>query len=232
VKLVVNHLTRMQPGYICVAGIDLQSNTHVRPVLAGGRLTTAFLKRHGGPFDIGVVVDLGATRRQGSPPEVEDHLFDATSASMVKELAPDRFWKVLKGVAQTNLAAVFGPDLQAQGRGCAVDVGAGTASLGCLVPHPAPRVEIDRYDKVRMHLTDGTFTAYLSVTDLRLFQQDQKTPRAKSVQDVQRRIDSGVSVIVSIGLARAWQKPGDTARRHWLQVNNIHLEDDPACQAK
>ena len=43
----------MQSGYICVAGIDMQNNKHVRPVLARSRLTVDLLKRKGGPFDIG-----------------------------------------------------------------------------------------------------------------------------------------------------------------------------------
>ena len=29
-RIVVNHLTRMQSGYICVAGIDVQDNQHIR----------------------------------------------------------------------------------------------------------------------------------------------------------------------------------------------------------
>lgn len=51
-KIAVNHLTRMQPGYICVAGIDLETGSHVRPVLPSGRLSAALLRRNGGPFDI------------------------------------------------------------------------------------------------------------------------------------------------------------------------------------
>jgi hypothetical protein len=218
----------MQPGYVCVAGIALQSNTHIRPILAGRRLTVALLRREGGPFDVGAEVDLGSTLPHGSPPEVEDHVFNPTNASFVKDLPPRRFWKVLEGVAQADLATIFGPDLQPQGRGCAVDIGAGTASLGCLLPVTPPRVEIDAYHKVRMHIADGTFMVNLSVTDLRFYQRDHKTPRAKTVQDVQRRIASGVGVILSLGLARPWQKPGDTVRRHWLQVNNLHLQDDPS----
>jgi len=35
----------------------------------------------------------------------------------------------------------------------------------------------------------------------------------------------GTPVILSIGLTRSWQKPGDTKEWHWLQVNNIHLKD-------
>jgi hypothetical protein len=232
VKIVVNHLTRMQPGYICVAGIDPESNTHIRPVLGGRRLTTNFLKRHGGPFDIGVVVDLGKTHHRESPPEVEDHLFDASHTAAVGELGPDKFWRLLKAASRPDLVGIFGSGLQAQGRGCAVDVGTGSASLGCLAPTTPPHIEIDAYDKVRMSLADGNFTVYLSLTDLRLYHQDQKTPRVRIVRDVQRRIGSGVRVVLSLGLARAWLKPGDTARRHWLQINNVHLEDDPAWQAK
>jgi len=32
-KIVVNHLTRMKKGYICVAGVMSGTTTHVRPVL-------------------------------------------------------------------------------------------------------------------------------------------------------------------------------------------------------
>jgi hypothetical protein len=110
-----------------------------------------------------------AVRRRGGS------LFDAATSYLVKELAPDRFWQVLKQVSQKKLVNILGPDLRAQGRGCAVDVGTRTASLGCLVPSAPPQIEIDAYDKVRMHLTDGAFTVYLSVTDLRFYQQGQKT---------------------------------------------------------
>jgi hypothetical protein len=44
---------------------------------------------------------------------------------------------------------------------------------------------------------------------------------------VQERIEAGVESILSLGLTRPWRKQGDTTERHWLQVNNIHLKDDP-----
>ena len=80
-------------------------------------------------------------------------------------------------------------------------------------------------------MVDGTFDVDLSVTDLRLYARDQTTPRANVIADVQRRIQRGVRVILSVGLARAFQARADTARRHWLQVNNLYLEDDPAWKA-
>jgi hypothetical protein len=44
---------------------------------------------------------------------------------------------------------------------------------------------------------------------------------------VRRRIQAGVEVILSVGLTRLWRKQEDAAERHWLQVNNVHLQDDP-----
>ena len=217
----------MKPGYICVAGIDRKSGGHIRPVLAGRRLDTSLLVKAGGPFDIGAVVDLGVTQHQGRPPETEDHVFTPANASHVRDLAPDRFWQMLSDSAAADLRSIFGDDLQPLGKGAVVNLNAGTISLGCVRLRTRPKFEINSWDKIRAHLNDDEFALDLSVTDLRLYREDQKTPRTKLLFEVGRRIGRGVPVILAVGLARAWQKPGDTTRRHWLQVNNIHLEDDP-----
>lgn len=228
-KIVLNHLTRMKPGYICVAGIDQTSGKHVRPVLAGSQLTNALLKREGGPFDIAAVVDLGSVRANGSPPEVEDHLFDPQKTKATTVLAPAKFWKLLEGASEPSLVAIFGNDLKPNGNVMAVDVRKGNASLGCLLPRRPPDIEIDRYGKVKIRLREGIYDLYLSVTDLRVYEKDQKTPRNMVVDDLDRRLRKGTKVILSVGLARPWMKPGDTEKRHFLQVNNLHLEDNPSC---
>ena len=54
------------------------------------------------------------------------------------------------------------------------------------------------------------------------------TGYAKDIlKDVRARIAQGVGVILSVGLTRPWQKAGEEVERHWLQVNNIHLQDNP-----
>ena len=57
-QLVVSHVTRMQPGYICVAGVEITRGKRVRPVTYG-RLPTSLLAREGGPFDMAALVELG-----------------------------------------------------------------------------------------------------------------------------------------------------------------------------
>ena len=230
-RIVVNHLTRMQPGYICVAGIDVQDNQHIRPVLGGTRLTVDLLARNGGAFDVGRLVELGPTQPSGTAPETEDHTFDPGRLVSVRELSPASFWQLLTTVSCDKLVDIFGNDLKAQRNGCAVDEGQGNASLGCLRTATPPSITISRWGKIRAQVADGTFDVDLSVTDLRLYGTDQTTPRAKVIADVQRRIQRGVGVILSVGLARAFQVSGDTVRRHWLQVNNLYLEDDPAWKA-
>ena len=179
-----------------------------------------------------MVVDPGDTHPQGNPPETEDHLFNPAQLTAVKELAPNNFWKVLNSVSGNTLKEIFGKTLQAQRSGCAVDEGTGSASLGCLLPARRPEIFINSWGNLRAKIYDGTFDIDLSVTDLRFYKGDEHRLQGRVAADVQRRIKKGVGVIISVGLAQAFVARGDTTRRHWLQVNNIHLEDDPTWQAQ
>ena len=210
-----------------MAGVDVNTLKHVRPVLGHGRLTTDLLRRNGGPLDIAAVVDLGPTACAGRAPEVEDYYFDPARATWLFDDDPNDYWEVLNQVAQESLASIFGPDLEQWEGSCTLDTGEGYASLGCLAQEEQPWLYVDQRGTVRMVLECMTPSADLAVTDLRLYERDHKTPRMDLVTEVQGRIEAGVEVILSVGLTRAWRKRDDTVERHWLQVNNIHLEDDP-----
>ena len=127
-KIIVNHLTRMQRGYICVAGIDPATSHHVRPIPENDRPRRMHLMRHGGPFDIAALVDLGRASHVGHAPEMEDYRFNPRRARRVDTVAPQEFWELLKSVSHPSLAAIFGDDLTQCGDTCTVDVGMGTAS--------------------------------------------------------------------------------------------------------
>jgi hypothetical protein len=229
VKIVVNHLTRMQAGYICVAGINLANGQHVRPTMPG-RLPVSLLARNGGPFDMAAIVDLGTALYDGSRPEVDDYRFDPLRIQQVETVSGDTFWRYLQAAARPRLSQLFGADLRAHGRGCVVAVGHGIASLGCLIPQERPLLAVDERGSVRMTLTDGVFSPNVSVTDIRLFQEDHQTPNLTLIEQVNQRMRDTSEIILSVGLGRQWQKPGDSEARHWLQVNNIHLRDQPIWQ--
>lgn len=240
VRLVLNHLTRMQAGYICVAGIEVDSRRHVRPILGGGkRLTTSLLVRNGGPFDIAAVVDLGTTTPVPQKPETEDHLFVPSRARVVSTLSGENFWSFLKQVAEPRFSKIFGADLKERGKlkeSAGVDVHRGEASLGCLFPADVPRLYLrtrpgkPEQVQVRLRVTDSVFDLDLAVTDVRLYGDDHVTPAPKVVRRIATRLQEGEDCILSVGLTRASASSPELDPIHWLQINNIHLAGDPVWQ--
>lgn len=233
-RIIVNHLTRMTGDYVCVAGIDPHSGKHVRPALKG-RLTRALLRPNGGPFDIAGLVDLGETTYEGAAPEVEDYAFLHWRAHHVGTITPDRFWAMLQAVARPTFSDIFGPELRHTGsKTCYMPLGRGLASLGCLTPAlnlSLPDLIIDNFGKLRMRVVDSAATIVsVAVTDVRLFDPDRGSIRESVVADINRRLRQGVRTILSVGLTRPWLKPGMNEECHWLQINNIHLEDQPIWQ--
>ncbi|MBA2450607.1 MAG: hypothetical protein H0V51_21550 [Chloroflexi bacterium] len=234
-RIVVTDLTRMQRGYVCVAGVDLDQRRHVRPVLGDTRLPTSVLARHGGPFDLATVVELATNEPTPVRPKVEDHEFSPRQAKSVERMEPAAFWELLTALARPRLGAIFGPDLRKRdGGGATVRSGAGRASLGCLAPSRRPELYLKPRergsDQVRMRIGDGDAELDLSVTDIRLYGSDHVTPDPEAMQRVSERIAGGTGLLLSVGLTRPFSSSPSSPPVHWLQVNNIHLEDDPTCR--
>src|SRR5215204_3740978 len=108
----------MQPGYVCVAGVDVHTLKHVRPVLRYGRLTTDLLRRNGGPLDIAAVVDFGPTAYAGRAPEVEDHYFDSARATWLFDDEPTTTGRFLRKWPTRAWRQSSGPTLSS-GKGAA-----------------------------------------------------------------------------------------------------------------
>lgn len=228
-QIVINHLTRMQQGYICAAGFDA-AGRHVRPVLPNERLTADLLMCHGGPFEMGAVVDIGSVRPAGQPPEMEDHEFAPAQARFLRFITADKFRPWLQRLARPRLRDVFGSDLVPIGdHSAGVNVGSGCASLGCFVPQNLPllffRHRPGKHSIIRILVKDADFDLDLGVTDVRLYREDHVTPDPVIVQRACIEM-CRQQCILGVGLTRPYQKPGDTKPMHWLQVNNIHLLND------
>jgi hypothetical protein len=226
VKIVVTHLTRMKPGFVCVAGVDLATRKAVRPELPRGRqLGTDLLHRNGGPFGIASVVDLGEVCYAGDPPRIEDHLFDPLAAKRIGIASRESYWRLLESSAKTSLRSTFGDALDEDGSHRTVALGAGIASLGCFRPPVTPTLAVTQNNRLRLYVPDGgRYMADLSVADLRFYEADHQTIRRHVVEQVVGRIKRGVSLLLSVGLTHPFPPENP---RHWLQVNNIHLADDP-----
>jgi len=227
-EIVFNHVTRMSRApEICIAGIDAETFTHIRPVSATAPLTRALLREEGGPIGMGSLVDVGPVVPQPSPPEVEDHAFDIARLRHVADLDGDTFLQMLEAVSEPDLLTAFGPALERVGRTYAIEPGCGRCSLAVVRTREQPILEVNGWGKLRFQLPDVDPPSALAVTDVRFVQDDHKTIRADVVKDVNTRLRSGVDAFLMLGLARAYRLPGDDRERHWLQLNGLVLEDRP-----
>src|SRR5438105_12005767 len=206
-QIVVNHLTRMQEGYMCVAGIDLDSGLHVRPVL-DRQMKIDMLSVHGGPFDIGRIVDLGETRFVGQVPEIEDRWFNAHAVRHIGDMAGDEFWTILEKASQQKLGAIFGPDLERFGSTCAVAENGGLRSLGCYWASCGHLLLDEKYDRKRIRFAwrAGEHLFNVPVTDIRLYSADHITPYEDKVHWLNDRLQAHSRTLVSVGLSRPYRK--------------------------
>jgi hypothetical protein len=227
-KIVINHATRMEAPRVCVAGIDLSTLAHVRPkTRSSDPINRELLREEGGPFGMGALVDIGAATPDPSPPETEDHLFSTGRARFEEDLGGEDFLELLTKMCAADLASAFGPELERVGRTYAVEPGNGGSSLAVLRAERLPVLKIGRYSELRLWYNDAEPSAYLSVKDVRFFEDDHKTIKTRAVEDVTRRLRRGVDAFLMLGLTRAWLKPGETHERHWLQLNGLCLVDRP-----
>jgi hypothetical protein len=219
----------MQKGFMCVAGIDLQSHRHVRPVI-DRQMRVDLLACHGGPFEIGRIVDLGETRFMGRVPEIEDQRFEVPAARPIGDMESAAFWDLMTSVAQRELIAIFGPDLKLIGAAsCGVEETYGLRSLGCYWAAAGRLLLEDStgVPRIRFAFRSELGNLKVSVTDIRLYGADHVTPNGSAVNSVNSRIAESEPILVSLGLSRAYRRTPEEPGIHWLQINNIHLPDDP-----
>ncbi len=235
-RIVINHLTRMHGSHVCTAGVDVDTRRHVRPVLAHEAVPFYLLARYGGPFDMARLLDLGAARPQPEPPHVEDHVFVPARVRAERTVTYGEFWALLEELSRPRLADLFGAALRPRGdtQRCGTDVGQGAASLGCLRVAAPPQLYVlprpGGKPQVRMRFGDGQLDVDASVTDLRLFASDHATPDAPAIRAATERMRHSDGIILAVGLTRKYRGAESQPYAHWLQVNNIHLREEPIWQ--
>jgi hypothetical protein len=229
-RIIVNHLTRMQPGWICAAGVACDTGRHIRPV-ADRPLSVDLLARSGGPFALGRVLELGETEFYGRMPEIEDRRFKPESVQVVDELDPSALYRWCTQVAADDLRDIFGPDLEwihrqsDQPGTAAVPEQRGIRSLGCYWARAAALqvVHAEGRRKVRLYCEQDATRLSIAVADIRLYREDHVTPDEQAIADMQAAIAGHPRTLVSVGLSRAHRYDESQPARHWLQINNIHL---------
>jgi len=189
----------------------------------------------GGLFNMACTIELGPTHPVGSPPHVEDVAFSRAGARHLGTVNPQRFWDMLWSQSKRSLAEIFGSELRGRGYlSAATDMNRGKASLGVARPISTPELAItgrDNRSRVRIFIQTEDFSSLdLAVTDLRLYTQDGATPDRSMVDEIGERLKRRVPALLSVGLTSPFAGVSGTSPLHWLQVNNIHLADNPCWQ--
>ena len=233
-RIAINHLTRMEKGHICFAGLD-EAGKHIRPVLPGAqRLTTTLLTRHGGVLDMAHLVDLGGTGALPRPPAVEDTIFSPQNLQLVEPLNANRFWDLLVKNASESIPSLFGDELEPRENGAwTMKEGQGKASLGGYRPPTRPEVYLrhrasDGKARIRIRWKEENRLFDLGVTDIRLYEDDHDTADERLVKGARDRIAQKVEVLLGVGLTRPFSPdPEKEPAAHWLQVTNLHFRSNP-----
>ena len=144
-----------------------------------------------------------------------------TNCKKVVVLAP------AKHPSRPSLCAIFGPELRHQrDLSCTTSESHGAASLGHLRSTQPPTIFFNFLGRPRASLHENQFESRISIADFRLCRSDHQTPRLKLIAGITSRLRS-VPAVLAVGLTRPYQKSPNSPPYHWLQLNNIHLEDDP-----
>jgi hypothetical protein len=233
VRIVIDQLTRRVAPRIGVAGIDPETERHVRPVATAHEpVTRALLAENGGPFEIGAVIDLGDAAPWPAPPETERHLFSPAATTRAGRLDADDYLALLDRVSSPDLESIFGPDLVRLTRGYALEPGRGSASLGVLRVEAAPRLEIEhRWARLRIVVQIPERVAF-QVVDVRFLAENHQRLEGDLIDDVNRRMASGVGVFLTVGLGPPVQVLDDDRERRWVNVTGICLADQPLGASK
>lgn len=189
-------------------------------------LTTSLLTNEGGPFGVGALVELGETKPAPEPPFVEDQLFNPAAATAQGQVEPELYTDWLEAVAFNSVRRAFGPDLERlKSTKLATREGLGKQSLA--VVRLTNATMTTSFGKPRLNFYEDDLLTQTTVTDLRFYEDDFKTANYETVASVSSRLAEGMKAWAMFGLARPFKAQGDDARRNWLQLNGICLEDDP-----
>jgi hypothetical protein len=233
-EIVITHLTRMAKGFCCAAGIELATGNSVRILqrpYAGtdSRLSTSYLWLTGGPFKVGNVVELGKTIPCPNPPETEDHWFNPANARLVSVNTPIQFWALLISKSKSSLTEIFGISPTRRRVSLYISAGHGTTSLGFYPLRSSGKLTVtaglDEH-KIRLQCFIEKEWTNLSVTDIRLYNDDCITPNEEKVKFVAERLAKEAKmgrVILGLGLTRPFAEHEGGEAVHWVQVNGIHI---------
>jgi hypothetical protein len=231
--VAITDLTRMQGGYVCVAG-QAEGGEWVR--LSAPRPHELELVVDGQAVLFpGAVVECDLQQHQPQPPHTEDYRYDPGSVRRLGRLAPEAWRSVLEQACFGSVREIFEQTIH-DDHGRYILDGSGPRSLGTIQPAAIHQVHYaadatKKWD-YRLGFYDAADAYYrLKITDLTwhrycdsLRGPDSQPPAiaARLTQQLKAQRRAG-GVFLRIGLSRGWREHPD---RCYLQINGIYTFPD------
>ena len=228
-RLLITDLTYMRGG-VCIAGINIETLKHIRPVLSYGQIQRDFIKENN--ICPGAIVRFALTpKRDIKPPHIEDHIFE--NAEFIKFVNQVEWYERLSACADTSLKSAFGNCIT-ENKGIIPHTD--TSSLAIIKLTGNIRVNFFDSDsgailpfKMRLTFSSDGIYYHLPVTDLQFidycngyFLSSRKREELK--RELEGLINSSEHIFLSIGLTRPFKKSEDSQELCYLQVNSIYSE--------
>ena len=226
--IIVTDVTNMKGGHVCIAGIEPNTSTCVRPQknVNGNRYLTYFEAKEKN-IQPGSILRGNFVRANNPPqiPHVEDFLFSRLSLVGVASAAD--FHAVLEDSARPTVEAAFGRATnqkwfaENQPPQCSIATLKLTQILNRL------RFFVDERNgkqAIKAHIVDGSGVQlqYLPIKDRRM--EDHTRDILGGDYGARRLMNfyaNHKEVYLRLGIGRAWAPQGETPK-HWLQINGIY----------
>lgn len=225
-EVVLTHLTRMSPGYLCAAGIATDTGEHIRLVGDSRNIPRHYLLGGSNPVKPGDTVSFRGRPAESSGPHVEDFQIDLDSISKTGSKSTAELKELLTGVAVIDFESVFGPDFEkVTERTGGLPPTRGATSLGYVKIEGDVEIRVWRDGserwKIRLEFQLGGSVWSPPLNDYRVWLSDHQTPNERRINAARNALARANTVVASIGVTRAYAVP-DLGKWHWLQINNLY----------
>ncbi len=227
-RLLITHLTRMNEGFLCIAG-QTRAGEQIRPLRGGGddRWSRSWLHPNG-PLRIGHVIQIQRLIKKHHSTRHEDWITaDTSRVESVRRLSADHFWEQLEAWKAMDLQEAFSGTLEKTKRNSLFVRPPTKKSTLATIELRNPVLERSYPSRPAIRFKDPVLGSVKGrLTDIRAF-TPKNEPDGRVLDLITRRFKDGTRVLGCIGLTHPWAPASSTDPPcHWLQVNNLHFEGD------
>lgn len=233
IELTITDISRMSPGFICVAGIDPTGRT-IRPQYHTHRISDGWCCVDGRFIRPFTRVALELETPRSIPPHTEDWYAVDEPPRILGDCTDGEKLELLKATCSNDITSIFDVEIQhVDGQGTFIYSNTGYRSLGTVHAQHVFGFQHRLFDgrrDYRLHFIDQGGSEYrLKAVDItfQTYVDHLRVCHRFSTDEVEKFVDNHVfahhTIYLRVGLARGWANYPD---RCYLQITGIYTYPD------